>query len=90
MQPGALAYLADVFEARAPGLAVLLRDWEIVLPHDPLDVAKAVLAALASALRLAEHDPLDKVHLETIEVLDVVFQAAARAVFARAAAGRIS
>lgn len=88
MQPGALAYLATCFEPRAPGLAVVLRDWDIVLPHDPLLVAQEALAHLDGAHRLARLVPADGIHREVIELLTVVFHAACREVFSRDAARR--
>lgn len=79
----ALGYLAECFESRAPGLAVVLHNWARVLAHDPLAVAKEAIAALAGAEQLAAHAPEDVAHRDAVEVLQVVFLGAARSVFRR-------
>jgi hypothetical protein len=90
MTSAALEYLADAWEPAAPGLAVVLREWARVIPHDALAVAKESLWVLSGAQRLAAHVPGDGVHRDVAEVLEVVFLAAAREVFSRDARRRPS
>lgn len=88
MQPGALNYLADCFEARSPGFAFQLRSWELVLPHDPIAVAREALRLLADTQRLIERAPEDPVIRDERDAVTVVFHEAARRVFARDATAR--
>lgn len=90
MQPGALLYLADCYEERAPGFAVKLRDWNLVIEHEPIEVAREALFTLAGAQLLTVCCPLDRVHLEVVEVIEVVFHHACRRVFERDAEARRS
>lgn len=80
MTPDALLNLADRVESRAPGLAFVLREWSTCAQHGHvLAVAKESLHALVGARRLAAIVPGDRDHALAVELLEIVFLSAVRA-----------